>query len=148
MLEVILKQDFDQLGYKNTLVKVKPGYARNYLIPKGIAQIANKSTKKDLAEIQKQAQRKEANSVDHANKLKNAIEKLTIIIKAKAGESGKIFGSVNALQISDELKSKNIDIDRRKIHIEGEIKILGEYTASIDIYKDVKATLKFEVVNS
>src|SRR5699024_7475190 len=128
--------------------KVRPGYARNYLIPKGIAYLATASNKKVLEENIRQSKRKEAALIDNANQIKAKIESLNIQIKAKAGESGKIFGSVNTLQIAEEIKNKGLDIDRKKIHLQEDVKVLGNYTASIDIYKDVNANLKFEVINA
>lgn len=146
-MEIILKEDIKGLGYKNDVVKVKPGYGRNYLIPKGLASMATESAKKVVAENVKQAAHK-------AEKIKNdalaIAEKLTSVsvveIKAKVGDSGKIFGAVTSLQISDALKEKGFAIDRKKISFKGDVKEVGEYTASIDLHKEVKQEIKFKVV--
>jgi len=145
-MEVILKQDIDNLGYENDVVKVKNGYARNYLIPKGMAILANETNKKVLAEVQKQKAFKEEKLRTEAETTAKLLEKVELTIGAKAGTSGKIFGSVNAIQISESLKDKGHEIDRRKIDVDDSIKELGSYTATVKLYKDIKAEIKFEVV--
>ena len=114
-MEVILKQDMTGLGYKNDLVKVKAGYGRNYLIPNGIALLATESNKKMLAENTKQAAHKAEKLKTAALDMAAKIGDLTIEIGTKAGESGKIFGAVTALQVADMLKAKGFDIDRKKV---------------------------------
>jgi len=147
-MEVILKQDIQSLGYANEIVSVKNGYARNYLIPKGMAILATETNKKILAEVQKQKSFKETKHRDEAETMAKLLGKVILKIGAKAGTSGKIFGSVNAIQIADALKEqKGHDIDRKKIVIDGEtIKELGTYTATVKLYKDISAQIKFEVV--
>jgi large subunit ribosomal protein L9 len=147
-MEIILKTDIANLGYANDLVNVKPGYARNYLIPKGFAIFASDSNKKIREENLRQKAFKEEKLRNEAEDLKAALEPLTVKVAAKTGTSGKIFGSVNALQISDGLKEQhNMEIDRKKIEINSDtIKEIGSYEAIVKIYKDIQATIKIEVV--
>jgi large subunit ribosomal protein L9 len=146
-MEVILKEDIPGVGYKNDLVSVKNGYARNYLIPKGLAVLATESAKKVHAEDKKQKAHKEEKVLKEAEELGKALEALKIKIAAKAGTSGKIFGSVNDVQLSNALKEQHsFDIDRKNIAVDGDsIKELGEYTAKIKLHKEVTVELKFEV---
>jgi large subunit ribosomal protein L9 len=145
-MELILKTDIAGLGYKNDLVTVKPGYGRNYLIPQGYAVIANQTNKKVLAENIKQAAHKADKLKKDAEELAANIGELTLEIPAKVGESGKIFGRVTSIQIADALKAKGFDIDRKKIAIDGEVKSLGDYSATLDLHKEVKHKVKFTVV--
>ncbi len=145
-MEVILKQDIQNLGYEHEIVKVKNGYARNYLIPKGMATIATEANKKIAAEVQRQKSFKEEKLRKDAETTAKLIEKLDLKIGAKAGTSGKIFGSVNAIQIADAMKEQGVEVDRKKIEVDGEsIKELGSYVARVHLYKDIKAEVKFEV---
>jgi len=146
-MEVILKQDIPNLGYANETINVKPGYARNYLIPKGIAILATGTNKKILAEVLKQKSHKEAKVKNSAEDLAASLQNLTVKIGAKAAESGKIFGSVNTIQIAQALKDQfNFEIDRKKIHIDHEhIKELGTYKAKIILHKEVQIEITFEV---
>jgi len=148
-MEVILKQDINTLGYKNDVIKVKNGYARNYLIPKGLALEATETNRKIVAENQKQRAFKEEKIKKEAQKIADALQNITLKIGAKAGTSGKIFGSVNAIQIAEAIqKQYNYEIDRRKIMVDGEsIKELGTYTAKVNLHKEVKLDVKFEVVS-
>ncbi|MDN4165244.1 50S ribosomal protein L9 [Cytophagales bacterium LB-30] len=145
-MEVILKQDINGLGYKNDVVNVKPGYGRNYLIPQGFAIIANVSNKKMIAENIRQAAHKAEKIKQDAANLAAAIGDITLEISAKVGESGKIFGAVTTLQISDALKAKGFDVDRKKIAFNSEVKMAGQFTATLDLHKEVKHQVKFEVV--
>jgi large subunit ribosomal protein L9 len=146
-MEVILKQDIEKLGYENDTVKVKDGFARNFLIPQGMAILANATNKKILAEVQRQKSFKEDKLRNEAQTTAKLLEKVSLTIGAKAGTSGKIFGSVNAIQIADALAEKGYMIDRKKIVVDGDsIKDLGEYTARVNLYKDIKGEVKFEVV--
>lgn len=145
-MEIILKEDIKGLGYKNDIVKVKPGHGRNYLIPQGLAIIASESNKKVINENVRQASHK-------AEKLKkdalSTVEKLgDVILKinAKVGETGKIFGAITSLQVSDALKEKGLALDRKKISFKTEVKELGEYIAILDLHKEVKHEVKFQVV--
>jgi len=145
-MEVILKQDMPGLGYKYDTVKVKPGYGRNYLIPRGIAILANNSNRKMIDENIRQAAHKAEKLKNDALEIAEKIEALAIEIGAKTGESGKIFGAVTTLQISDALTANGFDVDRRRISFNGEIKTVGDYEASVELHKEVKANLKFKVV--
>lgn len=146
-MDVILKEDIKGLGYKNDTVSVKPGYGRNYLIPQGIAIIASDSNKKMIAENIRQASHKAEKLKNDAQDLANKIGDTTLEIKTKAGESGKIFGAVTALQVADALSEKGFDIDRKKISIVGNIKELGEHKAVLDLHKDVHHEISLNVVS-
>ncbi|TAG55747.1 MAG: 50S ribosomal protein L9 [Cytophagales bacterium] len=145
-MDIILKEDLKGLGYKNDLVTVKPGYGRNYLIPKGVAILATETNKKVVAENIKQAAHKAQKLKKDATDLADKLSKLVLEIGAKIGESGKIFGSITPLQISDALKNKGFNIDRKKITFKGEVKQAGEYEAMIDLHKEVHQSVKFAVV--
>ncbi len=147
-MEVILTQDVEKLGYKDDLVKVKNGYARNFLIPKKLAVIATESFKKVHAENLKQRSVKEEKIKKEAEKLAQSLKVITVKIGAKAGTSGKIFGSVNALQIADALKTQfNFEVDRKKIIVDGEsIKNIGNYTAKVRLHKEIECEINFEVI--
>lgn len=145
-MEVILKEDINGLGYKNDIVNVKPGYGRNYLIPQGFAVIANSSNKKVVTENIKQAAHKAEKVKTAASALAASIGEQKIEIKAKVGESGKIFGAVTTLQISDALKAKGFSVDRKKIAFDSEVKTVGDYTATLDLHKEVKHKVNFTVI--
>ena len=146
-MEVILTQDVPNLGYANDKVNVKPGYARNFLLPKSLAILATETNKKILTENLKQKAHKESKVRNESESLADKLKDITVKIGAKAAESGKIFGSVNAIQIAGALKDQfKIDIDRKKIHVDGEhIKELGNYKARIHLHKDVQVEINFEV---
>jgi large subunit ribosomal protein L9 len=145
-MEVILKQDVKNLGEKDDIVNVKPGYGRNYLIPKGYAQQATESARKVLAENLKQAQFKQEKIRKDADAIAAKLEGVKLTIGAKAGESGKIFGSINTIQIADALKKEGFEVDRRRITFDSEPKVIGEYTANLNLHKEVKVKVPFEVV--
>ena len=145
-MEIILKQDIKKLGEKDDIVSVKPGYGRNYLIPQGFAELATSSAKKVLAENIKQAQFKQAKIKQDAEALAAKLESVKLSIGAKAGESGKIFGSVNTIQIADALKKQGFEVDRRRITFEEEPKFIGEFIANLNLHKEVKVQVPFEVV--
>ncbi|MCH6200030.1 50S ribosomal protein L9 [Aquiflexum sp. LQ15W] len=145
-MEVILKTDIKGLGYKNDMVEVKPGYGRNYLIPQGFAVLATGSNKKILAENVKQAAHKAEKIKTAAEELASKLAEMTLEIKAKIGESGKIFGKVTTLQISDALATKGVDIDRKKISINVPVQGAGEFEAEVDLHREVKSSVKFVVV--
>ncbi|MEO5979155.1 MAG: 50S ribosomal protein L9 [Chryseolinea sp.] len=145
-MEVILKQDVAGLGYKNDTVKVKGGYGNNYLIPNGYALIANESNKRLITENIRQASHKAAKVKQDAEAIAARIGDLVIEIGTKAGESGKIFGAVTALQIADVLKSKGFDIDRKKVVLKEVPKQLGTYSATLDLHKEVKKEIQIKVV--
>lgn len=145
-MEVILRQDIKKLGEKDDIVDVKPGYGRNYLIPKGFAVLATSSEKKVLAENIKQAQFKQDKIKQDAEAMAAQLESVKLTIGAKAGESGKIFGAVNTLQIADSLKKQGFNVDRRRITFDVDPKAVGEYTANLNLHKEVKVQIPFEVV--
>ena len=145
-MEIILTQDVTGLGYKNDTVKVKAGYGRNYLIPNGVALIANESNKRRVAEDIRQAAHKAAKLKQDAEAVAAKIGEMTVEIRTKAGETGKIFGAVTSLQISDALKAKGFDVDRKKISFKEQPKELGTYTALLDLHKEVKHNISVSVV--
>lgn len=146
-MEIILKQDVDRLGSTHDIVTVKSGYARNYLIPQGMAVAATPSAKKVVAEVIKQQAHKAAKAVEEAQAMASKLEGLSLKIGAKAGESGKIFGSVNSIQIAEAIAAAGHEVDRKTIQIaEDSIKELGSYEATVKLHKEVSATVKFEVV--
>lgn len=147
-MEIILKEDIGGLGYKYDIVKVKAGYGRNYLIPQGLGVVANRSNRKMMEEIVKQASHKAEKLQQDAEALAQSIGDVTLQISAKAGESGKIFGAVTTLQISDALKEKGFDIDRKRITFKSEVKHLGDFEATLDLHREVKHTLAFKVIEA
>ncbi len=146
-MQVILKQDITNLGYKDDIVTVKNGYGRNYLIPQGMAILATETNKKVVAENKKQKSYKEEKIRSEAITIAKTLETLTLKIGAKAGTTGKIFGSVNAIQIANALKEQfNFDFDRKNIEVDGEsIKELGSYKAKVRLHKEISAEVNFEV---
>ena len=148
-MEIILKQDVPKLGFKDDMLTVKNGFATNYLIPKGLAILAVSSEKKKLAETIRQRAFKEEKVKKEAEKLADKLRDIEVKIGAKTGTSGKIFGSVNALQIAEAIKDQfDIEVDRKKILVDGDsIKELGSYTAKINLHKEVRIDIKFEVIS-
>lgn len=147
-MEIILKQDVNKLGYKDEIVKVKDGYANNYLIPQGYAMVATPSNKKILAENLKQRAFKEAKIKQDAEAFAETLNKIEgLRIAAKASESGKIFGSVNTIQIADAIKAQfDVEVDRKKISIVGDaIKEIGTHKIIVSVYKEIKSEITFEV---
>ena len=145
-MELILKQDIKNLGEKDDVVNVKPGFGRNFLIPKGYATLATESAKKVLAENLKQAAFKQDKIKKDVDAIASKLEGIKLSIGAKAGESGKIFGSVNTIQIADALKKEGFEVDRRRITFDTEPKFVGEYVANLNLHKEVKVKVPFEVV--
>ncbi|KAF5038050.1 50S ribosomal protein L9 [anaerobic digester metagenome] len=147
-MEVILTQDVKNLGYKDDCVKVRPGYGRNFLIPRGIAIEATESAKKVLAENLKQRAFKEDKIRKEAEALAEKLKDVKLVIKTKAAATGKIYGSVNNIQVAEALKEQhNFDVDRKKIDVANDtIKETGTYTAKVNLYKEIKAEITIEVV--
>jgi len=147
-MEIILKKDVTDLGYAHDVVTVKDGFARNFLIPQGHAVMATVPNKKINAEDLRQKSFKAQKTKNEAELVAKSLENITVKIGAKAAETGKIYGSVNAIQIADALREQfKIDIDRKKIHVDGEsIKEVGNYTANIKLHKELQVTINFEVV--
>ena len=146
-MEVILKQDIKGLGYKDDLVKVRPGYGRNFLIPRGAAVLATDANKKMHAEVLKQRAFKDEKLRKEAAANAEKLANVSIKIGAKAGENGKIFGSVTTIQIAEALNKAGYNVERKNIEInEDSIKTLGNYSAKVRLYKDVVSNINFEVV--
>jgi len=147
-MEVILTQDVKNLGYKDDCVKVRPGYGRNFLIPRGMAMEATESARKVLAENLKQRAFKEDKIRKEAEALLEKLKDVKLVIKTKAAATGKIYGSVNNIQIAEALKEQhNFEIDRKKIDVTNEnIKETGTYKAKVNLYKDIKTEITIEVV--
>lgn len=146
-MEVILKQDVKNLGYKDDVVNVKPGYGRNFLIPKNLAEMATVSSKKVLSETVKQRAFKEQKIKAAAETTSAKLKDMIVKVGAKVGESGKIFGSVTSVQLADAIKKLGYEVDRKNITLnEDSIKSVGTYTADIRFHKEVTGTVTFEVV--
>jgi len=146
-MQVILKQDVSKLGFKNDVVKVRPGYGRNFLIPRGVATLATDGNLKALTEVKKQQSFKEEKLRKEATANAEKLNGLSLKVGAKAGESGKIFGSVTNIQVADALKKAGFDVERKNIEIIGEaIKQLGSYTAKVRLFKEITSTINFEVI--
>jgi large subunit ribosomal protein L9 len=146
-MDIILIQDVDNLGGKNELVKVKNGYARNFLIPRGMAVEASPSNKKQLEERLKVAKKKEDAMLAQINSVISKLKEAPVTVGAKTGTSGKIFGSVTSLQISRAIRDqKGYDIDRKKISINDDIKELGSYKATVDFGNGQSTEIDLEVV--
>jgi large subunit ribosomal protein L9 len=146
-MEVILKENVEHLGYKDEVKTVKSGYARNYLIPRGLAITANKTNLKVLGEILSQRSVKEQKLVDEFQTIADALAEVVVKVGAKVSEKGKIFGSVTTIQIAEGIHYEGHVVDRKQIHIsEDSIKELGTYTAKIKLHPKVEFDLQFEVV--
>jgi large subunit ribosomal protein L9 len=145
-MEVILTQDVAGIGFKNDTVKVKSGFGRNYLIPRGYAIIANKINRKKTDEDIRQASHKAEKIKNDAQILAESIGNTTLEVGAKVGESGKIFGAVTALQIADALKAKGFDVDRKKIAFNSEVKSIGDFSVTLNLHKEVKKVVNFKVL--
>ena len=145
-MKVILRKNFDQLGNVGEVVSVKDGYARNYLIPRGIAYQATAGNIRSLEEEKKQILKREAKELEAAQNLANELEKVSITIPVKVGEEEKIFGSVTNQMITDALHEKGFDVDKRKVEITEPIKSLGIYSVSVKLHANVTAAVKTWVV--
>jgi large subunit ribosomal protein L9 len=145
-MEIILIQDVNKLGQKDDLVNVKAGYGRNFLIPRGYAIAATPSAKKMHTENMRQRAHKEEKIKIAAQEMAGRLAGVKIIVGAKTSSSGKIFGSVNTIQIAESLKEKGFDIDRKNITLpEDQIKEIGNYKAVIKLHRDVKVEIEFEI---
>ena len=146
-MNIILKQDVDMLGSKFDVVTVKDGYARNFLIPQGLAVAATASNIKVNNEVIRQQAHKAAKAKEAATAIADKLEGLSLKLGAKAGESGKIFGSVNSIQLADAIQAAGYDVERKQISLADDtIKELGAYECTVKLHKDVVVTVKFEVV--
>jgi len=146
-MDIILKKSVDNLGEKDDLVSVKAGYGRNYLIPQGLATLATPSARKVREENIRQRAHKEKALIDEAQKMAAKLKDVAVKIGAKVGENGKIFGSVNTIQLADAIEKLGVAVDRKHIKINGDtIKSVGSYEATIKFHREVIETIKFEVV--
>ena len=146
-MDVILKQDAQPLGFKDDIVSVKNGYGRNFLIPQGVAILATQSARKMHAETIKQRAKKDAKLQAEAEAISTKLAALTLKVGAKAGESGKIFGSINNIQIAEAIKEAGIEVERRAIKvIGGNPKELGSFEADVKLHRLVSTTIKFDVI--
>ena len=145
-MEVILKEDILNLGYIDDIVKVKPGYARNYLIPQGKAIMASEAAKKVIAENNKQRAHKLEQLKKDAEAFAEKMEGTTLSIGAKTSSTGTIFGSVTNIQIAEELAKKGFEVDRKHIVIQDQVKEIGSYTATVNLHKEVSVEIAFDVV--
>lgn len=145
-MEIILLTDIANLGHKDDIVDVKQGYGRNYLIPQGYAILATPSARKVVAENLRQRAHKEAKLKAEAEEIAAQLAEVKLTIGAKTSSTGKIFGSVNSIMISESLKEKGFDIDRKKIVLK-DVKEVGTYTALIKLHREVKVDVEFEVVS-
>ena len=145
-MEVILKEDVLNLGYIDDIVDVKPGYARNYLIPQGKAVIASESAKKVIAENNRQRAHKLEQLKKEAEAFAEKMEGTSLSIGAKTSSTGTIFGSVTNIQIAEELAKKGFEVDRKNILIKDQVKEIGSYTAIVNLHKEVSVEVAFEVV--
>lgn len=146
-MEILLKKDVANLGYAGEIVKVKAGYAVNYLVPQGFATVATESVKKQHAETLRQRAHKEAKLVADAEALAAKLAEQTLKVAVKVSESGKIYGSVTSAQLAEALQAAGLDIDKKNITIPSDIKELGTYEAVVKIYKGIKGAFKFDVVS-
>ena len=146
-MEIILKQDIKNLGFTDDVVKVKNGYGLNFLIPNGMAVIANTVNRKIHTEVEKQRAHKLGKLKGDAERLASSLEGVTLNITAKVGEKGRLFGSVTSQNLVDMLKKMGYTIDKKQITMpEEHIKKTGTYTAVVNVHRDIKANLNFEVV--
>jgi len=146
-MEIILLKDIDTLGERHELVNVKPGYARNYLIPSKMALVANATNRAKLEKLRSDEAAHEAERIADFKELAAKLEGQILKIGAKAGTTGKIFGSVTSVQIMQALKDQmGIEVIRKKIELPEEVKVLGSYTANINFHPEVRTTIQFEVV--
>ena len=146
-MELILKKDVENLGFKDDVVSVKNGYGRNFLIPKGFAILATSSEKKILAENLRQRAHKEAKLIEDANKTLENLKQVEVKITAKVGQGNKLFGSVSNADVAADLAEKGFEIDKKYIQITGGIvKALGAYNAKIRLHREVVTEIEFEVV--
>jgi large subunit ribosomal protein L9 len=144
-MKIILTEDIKNLGYKDDVVEVKAGYGRNYLIPQGKAKLATEGAMKMLAEDIRQREFKLDKIRKDAEAVAAKLNGVSLTLAAKTGTSGKIFGSITALQVANMLKDQGYEVDRRKIMLD-DVKTLGSYEATVNLFKDISATVKVEVV--
>lgn len=145
-MKLILREDVDKLGNSGDIVEVKPGYGRNYLIPQGKAVMATEGALKQIEMIKEKAARRAELTIEKAQELAERLETTSVTIPVSVGEDERIHGSVTNKDVADALAERDIEIDRRKIEIDQDIKTLGEYTATISLVGDIKPSIKVWVV--
>lgn len=145
-MKVILRQDMDELGLEGTIVNVKEGYARNYLIPKGFALVADNRNIKLIEMQKKKIETNRIKAKEDAEKVAKSLEGVVITIAQKVGEEDKLFGSVTSMDIADEMEKKGISIDRKKIVLDKPIKTLGEYDIKVKLHAQVVGSVKVNVI--
>ncbi len=146
-MKVILKQDVKSLGAKDSIVNVSDGYARNYLFPRGLAIEAKDGVVKEIKMKKEAQQNKKDKELEAAQKLAKKLEDIVLVINAKAGSSGKLFGSITSMELSEKFKEKfNLDVNKKKIHMEDHIKSLGEHSVELRLYPGVTASVTVKVV--
>ena len=147
-MKLVLNEDVKGTGKKGELVNVSDGYARNFLLPKNLAKIADANALNELSAKAKAAEHHKQEELDEAAKLKDKLQGKEIILTAKTGGSGKLFGSITSKEITEEINKKfNCDINRKKISLEGDIKTLGEYKVSVKLHNKVEATLRIKIIS-
>jgi len=147
-MKIILKEDVNKVGQAGEIVDVKPGYARNFLIPQGMAVFASDGQLKHYQEIKKQAARRAELTVENAKELADQLEKTPVTIPIQTGEDDRIHGTITNQDIADALADREINIDRRKITLDQDVKSLGEYPATVDLLGDFKPKVKVWVVKA
>ena len=144
-MKVIMLQDVSSVGYQNEVVNVSNGFANNYLIPRGFAEVANTSNQKKLAEIIKKQAHKEKKVREEASTIADQLQTLNVVLPVRADENGNVFGAVTAVQLALALQERDFSIEPRQIKNLANIKAIGTYQATVQIYKDVEAVVNFEV---
>jgi len=147
-MKVILKENIENLGRIGDIVKVAPGYARNYLLPKGLAAEANLKNTKAMEHAKRQMEYKKNKVLEQAKQFAARIEGINLVLPHQAGEEGKLFGSVTNMELAEKLKAQGVEIDRKKIALAEPIKQLGEYQVAIKIHPEVSANLKVNVTKA
>lgn len=147
-MKVILREDVKNLGKRNAIVEVSDGHARNYLIPRKLAVPATEGNLRTTQQVKKEGEDRQTRRKDAAQKLETTIGSLTVTIRARAGENGRLFGSITNQQIAEGLQAQHgVQLDRRQLHIEEPIRVLGYHTVTVALHSDVKAKLRVEVVS-
>ncbi len=146
-MEVILKEDVPNVGKMGEVVRVRDGYARNYLLPRGLVLIADKKALKTFEHQKRVVESQKDRVVKQAQTAADALSQVSLVIQVRAGEEGKLFGSVTNIDIEKALKAKGFEVDRRKIHLAEPIKVLGEYQVPVRLTSDVQANVKVSVVS-
>jgi large subunit ribosomal protein L9 len=147
-MKVILKENIDTLGHIGDIVKVAPGYARNYLVPKGLAVEATLKNAKALDHLKRQMEYKKSKVLEQVKGLAARIEAVTLTLTHQAGEEGKLFGSVTNMELAEQLNAQGIEIDRKRIMLTEPIKHVGEFTTTVKLHPEVSATLKVNIVKA